>query len=407
MTVGTIGFVRERLTEAREALGLTKVALAELLDVTPMAVSQYESGPQTPRPDVLDRICSKLGYQRSFFLRPTIQDEDAPIFWRSNASATKIARQRGLQRLRWIKEILAYLKGYFDFPKVSLPDFAISEANFRGLTDPQIEGFAQQCRNFWGFGTGPVPDLVLELENSGAVISRINMAAETLHAFSQWSEAHQTPFVILGKDHASAVRSRFDAAHELAHLVLHKKIERRRVNSKEDWKILEQQAHRFAAAFLLPEKPFCDELWIASLDGFAALKERWRVSIGMMIVRAQHVGITDKQETQRLFINYNRRGWREEEPLDNTIKHEMPRLLRRSFEGLVQDGVKNGDQIVADLSLPTRELEELGTVNPGFFGGPQSEVKAFPKLKTSLPAAESEAPAPSNVVSLANRRNRT
>ena len=103
MTVGTLGFVGERLTEAREALGLTKVALSELIDVSGMAISQYESGPQTPRADVFDRLCEKLGYPRSFFLRPTVQDDASPIFWRSNANATKIARQRGLQRLRWLK----------------------------------------------------------------------------------------------------------------------------------------------------------------------------------------------------------------------------------------------------------------------------------------------------------------
>jgi transcriptional regulator with XRE-family HTH domain len=44
MTVGTAGFVKERLTEARQAFGLTKVALAEMLSVSPAAISQYETG---------------------------------------------------------------------------------------------------------------------------------------------------------------------------------------------------------------------------------------------------------------------------------------------------------------------------------------------------------------------------
>lgn len=381
MTVGTTGFVRERLTEAREALGLTKVALAELIDVSPMAVSQYENGPQTPRPDVLDRICDKLGYPRSFFLRPAFADVEAPIFWRSNATATKIARLRGLQRLKWSKELLGYLNEFFDFPRVSLPSFAVAEANFRSLTTNQIEGFAKQCREFWGFGTGPIPDLLLELENSGAVTARINMGAETLDAFSQWSPAFGRPFVFLGKDHASAVRSRFDAAHELAHLVLHRHIDRKRVNSREDWKILEQQAHRFAAAFLLPESSFSNELWAPTLDGFAALKQRWKVSIAMMVVRAEHVGITDKRDTQRLFINYNRRGWRAEEPLDNSLPHEQPRVVRRSFESLTSSGIRSPAQILDELALPARDLEEISAVDPGFFGARQAEVKAMPRPK--------------------------
>jgi Zn-dependent peptidase ImmA (M78 family) len=235
---------------------------------------------------------------------------------RSNASATKIARQRALQRLRWAKETTDYLLQFFDLPRVEFLDFKVSESNFRDLTSIQIEKFAQECRDFWNFGIGPVPDLLLELENSGAITARINMGAETLDAFSQWSGRLGIPFVLLGEDRASAARSRFDAAHELGHLVLHRHIDRKRVNSKEDWKILEQQAHRFAASFLFPEKAFSDELWAATLDGFLALKERWKVSISMMIMRAKHVGIVDQFDVQRLYINYNRRGWKTEEPLD-------------------------------------------------------------------------------------------
>jgi transcriptional regulator with XRE-family HTH domain len=178
MTVGTVGFVGVRLTEAREALGLTKVALAELIDVSSMAISQYESGPQSPRQDVLDKIIDKLGYSRAFFLRPAAPDDEEPIFWRSNSSATKIARQRALQRLRWAKEITDYLLQFFDLPRVEFLDFKVSEANFRDLDSKQIERFAQECRELWNFGTGPVPDLLLELENSGAITARINMGAE-------------------------------------------------------------------------------------------------------------------------------------------------------------------------------------------------------------------------------------
>ena len=404
MTIGTLGFVKERLTEAREALGLTKVALSELIEVSPMAVSQYESGPQTPRSDVLDRICDKLGYPRAFFLNAAFSDESTPIFWRSNTSATKIARLRGLQRLKWAKEILAYLNNHFDFPSVSFPRFSVSESNFRSLSNANIEGFAKECREFWKFGTSPIPDLLLELENSGAITSRINMGAETLDAFSQWSSSFGRPFVFLGKDHASAVRSRFDAAHELAHLVLHWDIDRKRVNSREDWARLEQQAHRFSASFLLPESSFSNELWAPTLDGFAALKERWKVSIGMMIMRAEHVGITGKKDTQRLFINYNRRGWRADEPLDNSIKFEEPRVLRRSFEALAASGERTPEKIRDDLCLPAREIEEISAVHPGFFGARQAEIKAMPKPKFESTPDLFEG---SNVVSFPDRNRRS
>jgi len=96
MTVGTVGFVGVRLTEAREALGLTKVALAELIDVSSMAISQYESGPQSPRQDVLDKIIDKLGYREHFSYAPP------PPTMKSRSFGARIpAQQRSRVRERY------------------------------------------------------------------------------------------------------------------------------------------------------------------------------------------------------------------------------------------------------------------------------------------------------------------
>ncbi len=400
MTVGTPGFVAARLTEARQAFGLTKVALAEMIGVSPAAISQYENGPQSPRSDVLDRLCDKLGFPRMFFLRPSITSDSDPVFWRSNASATLIARERSSPRLQWLKEIRAYHSEYFDFPKLELPVFVLPE-DFRDIKTRQIDDFAQQCREWWNFGSGPIPDLLLELENSGVVTARIHVAADTLDAFSQWSSSWGSPYIVLGRDKASAVRSRFDAAHELAHMLLHRRVDPRRVNSKTDWKILEQQANRFAAAFLLPAKSFVDELWSPTLDSMLSRKERWKVSVAMMIVRCEHLGIVDQDQTKRLWINYNRRGWRGEEPFDNAIRFEEPRIMRRSFEALVDEGVKTREQIVEELSLPAREIEELSALPLGYFSGKQAEVKAFPRLKET---PKSEGSSSGDVISMFDRK---
>jgi Zn-dependent peptidase ImmA (M78 family)/transcriptional regulator with XRE-family HTH domain len=403
MTIGTTGFIGERLTEARQAFGLTKVALAEMINVTSAAISQYENGPQSPRADVMDRLCDKLGFPRSFFLNSPVADEDDPMFWRSNASATQIARERCHPRLRWLKEITSYQKQFLDFPKLVLPPIHAPD-DFRTLTSAQIEHVANECREWWNFGSGPIPDLLLELENSGVVTARINVAADSLDAFSQWSTSYRTPFVVLGKDKASAVRSRFDAAHELAHLLLHRKVDRRRVKNTADWKILETQAHRFAAAFLLPAKSFSDELWAATLDGMMARKERWKVSIAMMIVRCEHIGIINQDQAKRLWINYNRRGWRGEEPLDAVLKSEQPRVLRRGFETLVDEGVRTKEQIVSDLSLPEREIEQLCSLPAGYLSGQKAEIKAFPRLKQQ-DGAQNERSA--DIVSIWDRKKPT
>jgi len=50
-----------------------------------------------------------------------------------------------------------------------------------------------------------------------------------------------------------------------------------------------------------------------------SLKPKWKVSIGVMIKRLENLDIISEDEAKRLWINYNRRGWRREEPLDNDI----------------------------------------------------------------------------------------
>src|SRR6476646_6900902 len=61
------------------------------------------------------------------------------------------------------------------------------------------------------------------------------------------------PLILLTDDKSNYVRSRFDAAHELGHLVMHAKAD---PNDRS----IERQAHDFAASFLLPAEVALGEL---------------------------------------------------------------------------------------------------------------------------------------------------
>src|SRR5688572_4320129 len=105
MKLGTPGFVGARLTEAREAVGLTQIALADLLQVTRQAVCQYESGDASPSPEVMRRISDKLDLPIRFFLqRPPVRARGA-TFFRSMKSTTKMARVRANRRFGWLLDI--------------------------------------------------------------------------------------------------------------------------------------------------------------------------------------------------------------------------------------------------------------------------------------------------------------
>ncbi len=379
MRPGTPGFDGARLAQAREARGLTVTALAERLELKPQNISQYEHGKQTPSPEVMGRICGELKLPNGFFTHPVHNSESDRIFYRSLVSATKAARVSAERRFEWLKEITAYLKEYFDFPELNLPGFKVPRG-VGEIDSDLIEHLAEDCRRFWGLGSGPISDVVQLLENNGVVVSRTPLGAEKLDAFSQWCGEDESPYIVLSADKGSAARSRFDAAHELGHLVLHADLSDAEI--AEEHSMIEDQAHRFAAAFLLPARSFQRELVRPTLDGFLTLKWTWKVSIGMMIQRAQHLGMLRGDQVTRAWINLSRRGWRQEEPLDNRLPVERPMLLRRCIEVLVQEGHRSADQILADLRLPASDVEELCGLPDDFFR--ESSERAFPRPKPRL-----------------------
>src|SRR6266404_1032573 len=116
--IGTPGFVSERLTQAREARMQTAVSLAEMIGVKSTSISNYERGWQSPSPEVMERLAKVLNEPSAFFLRP-VPPGTEDIWWRAMSSATKAARARAQARHAWLREIVAYLVEYVDFPDVN------------------------------------------------------------------------------------------------------------------------------------------------------------------------------------------------------------------------------------------------------------------------------------------------
>lgn len=378
MTASVPGFCSQRLVQAREARGLTSTALSELVGVSPAAISQYERDGQTPRPEVLDRLAKVLNQPIAFFLKPMSKGKERLYFYRSMSAATKKARSRAERKYEWFREMVEYLEGYFDFPKLRLPELEVP-SDFTAIKSLQIEIFANQLREYWNLGMGPIVNMVRTLEANGIIVTRGNLDAETLDAFSEF-EAGSRPFVFLGADKNVMVRSRFDAAHELAHIILHRNVDRKSIRKSSDFRLLENQAHHFANAFLLPASSFNNELVAASLDSFRMLKARWKVSIAAMIYRSKELNLIDDSGEKRLWINLNRRGWRQCEPLDD-LEVERPQLIGKCFTLLIDERVKTKQQLLDDLRLSQVDMEELACLPEGFFSGESEKEGPDVRLK--------------------------
>jgi Zn-dependent peptidase ImmA (M78 family)/DNA-binding XRE family transcriptional regulator len=369
MKSGSPYFRGERLREAREARGLTGVALAELLGVTRQTVSQYEHDVITPAPAVMETICKVLRMPPEYFSFDAKWVRRRPRFMRSMATTTAGARLRAERRYEWLVALGRHLETYVKFPAPNLPEIDVP-ANLEEISDEFIEDAAQAVRRHWKLGDGPISNIAWLLENNGVVIGQCRLWADKLDAFSDWDdESNNRPYFVLGLDKRTAVRSRFDAAHELGHYVLHRNVDRSRIfRTKSDglFQVVESQAHRFAGAFMLPSESFGGDFFIPTLDALVTLKSKWKASIAMMTTRSGQLGLLSEEQVRLFYINMGRRKWREREPLDDTLPVEQPRLIRRSVELLVERGVQTRDQILGAMRLASADIEELANLEPGF-----------------------------------------
>jgi Zn-dependent peptidase ImmA (M78 family)/DNA-binding XRE family transcriptional regulator len=352
---------------------LTASSLADLIGISRQAIYQYEASIQSPRPEITEKLANTLSMPVSYF-RYANEIETGNIFYRSMSAATKADRLRGESRYRWLRMILTYLSEYLKFPDVNFPEFNIP-TNPNNISDEQIEEFAVQVRSFWNLSNIPISNVILLLENNGAHVTYDELYADTLDAFSDILPIPDTPpYIILGSDKGIAVRSRFDAAHELGHKILHKNVERSALNRKADHSLMEKQAHRFAAAFLLPADAFASDFYSSNLDTLLNLKSKWKCSVAMMIKRAGDLNFISPEQEKSLWISLSRRGWKTKEPLDDEIKIEQPQLIKRAFEMLINEKVKTKQEILSQIPLSPIDIEKLAGLNQGYLTETEEEI---------------------------------
>ncbi len=386
MRSGTPGFQAERLVEARDSRGLTQVALAELINRTSSSISRWEGGGQSPEPEALDALARALNLPIAFFLRPLPDHGPAPMFFRSMANTTQSVRKRTQARLRWAQDIALILQEWVDLPEVRVP--CLDATDHREIGNEDIERMANECRILLDLGVGPIADVLLVLENAGIVVIKEETGTVKMDGLSNWSAADGRPYVLIARDKDSCVRSRMDAAHELGHLVLHRRLEPKALNNSANFKEIERQAFDFGGAFLMPAESFSAEIYSPSLNAFVALKERWKVSIGAMIMRCARLDMLSEEHHRRLWKYFSSRGWRKSEPLDDVLEPEQPRLLSRSVRLLVDENVRSREALLNDFRLYGLDVEALCGLPRGFMTMETAEVVTLPNLKRSAESLE-------------------
>lgn len=345
--------IGRKLKIARAAAGLSLRGLASKMGdlVSAQAIGKYERDEDMPSSRVLLALARVLDVSEEFLLA---EDEIAleavdfrkKMIVKSKAEATLRARTIGtLERYLAVEDLLHLRSVDWERPR-SAPHLV---ANVRDAEDA-----ARSVREDWGLGNDPIPKLAELLEERGIKVISLDMDDIDGLAAKVRRKERDAARVIVIKRSTWSERKRFSLAHELGHLVLD-------VKPGVD---VEEAAHRFAGAFLMPADVLRAEVGrhrsSLSLAELVALKSRFGVSLQALAFRCRDLGIISQSACAKLLKTFADRGWRKApfgEPETIDPDAEEPRRFERLCYRALAEGVIGESRAAELLGISVRELD--------------------------------------------------
>ena len=357
-------FNPERLILARKRRGMKMRDLAARVGLSAKSVSNYERGDQEPEPITLQRIAEALRFPEAFFFG---DDPELPV--EGTASFRSLSKMTAGQRDSALGAgaigflLNDWIESRFDLPEPDVPNLGrdggttVGGNTDRTSNEPETypakastqtpETAAEMLRAHWGLGEMPIKNMITLMESKGIRVFSLAIDAKEVDAFSLWKGGR--PYVFLNT-FKSAEHCRFDAAHELGHLVLHQ-------HGEPQGPDLEREANAFASAFLMPRASVLAKAPKApTLQSLIAHKKHWAVSVAALNYRLHALGLTTDWTYRTLCIQLAEAGYRKNEPAG--IQHEKSVVLEKVFSALRDEGVSKAD-VAKQLAIPVEEINEL------------------------------------------------
>ena len=332
-------FNPSRLKLARTRRKLTLKALAEKISKTPRMVAEYEKEycKHSPLPDTINALSLALNYPADFFLASESIEtiEKDTVSFRSLKSMRAAQEHAAIGAGQLGVVINDYFEKRFNLRSPNIPDY-------RGIA-PEIA--AEAIRQEWDLGVLSIGNMIHLLEKHGVKVFSLAENTQNVDAFSFWKD--NTPYVYLNTQ-KSGERSRFDAAHELGHLVLHK-------HGAPQGK--EAESDRFASFLLMPKatilpykhKPI-------TIQSIITLKKSWKVSAMALIVHMRNTGVLTEWQYKSLIITASKMGLRTTE-IDG-ISRERSLIIDSLLKALSSEGITM-QKMALELNLPFDEVSSL------------------------------------------------
>lgn len=348
-------FDGDQLRMARELRRLTQASLARAAvesgprsRLTSAAVSQFELGDAVPSVDTFRALAGALEVDPEF-LTVAASDEEAhlPAFFRSLRATPAQARKRARNLVQLVHRLAVVLDNHVDLPRRDVPSMRCDPFEDKQTRRRAAEDAAAAVRKDWRLKRGPIAEVVGTLESHGVVCTRLRLEEARVDAFSVNFAQH--PVAVLATDKDKWDRSRFDAAHELGHLVMH--------DEAAGVPEAERQANEFAAAFLMPERDIRRVLprragWRELME----LKSQWGVSIAALLMRARTLEVMPETTYVNATKVMSARGWRRHEPVEGEA--ELPTLLQDGLDRARRAGVE-AESLRREAAIPSDVFKDI------------------------------------------------
>jgi Zn-dependent peptidase ImmA (M78 family) len=325
---------------ARQRRQLNQTELARRAELVARTVQRYEHGQEAPSQEALRRLAAVLAFPPEFFLddRPLPEIPEFALSFRAYSKLKARLRNNAIAVAQLSVQIADYLSELYDFPELSVPDLRESASSPKDA--------ARILRDEWALGHGPIPNVVDVLESHGVRVFSLAEDVADVDAFCFWKD--REAFIVLNLL-KSAERGRFDGAHELGHLVLHRQIDFR-------GKDVEREADAFAAEFLVPEESLLRQLpKFVTIDTVKKLKRHWRVSAMAMVKRLKDIGRLSDWVYRSMCMQLSRAGYRSSEK--DGVEGETSSLLADIFSSGA-DGIAVGD-VAKRLRVSAADISPL------------------------------------------------
>lgn len=293
----------DMLIISREYREMTQEVLAKRTGVAQSLIAKIEGGMKNNiTEEMMKSFSSALNFPPEFFC----QNEDllgfgsSAYFYRKKSTIPAVERKKIHSTVNIIRITIKKILNFVEIdPSIQLPEIEIDEY---GGSATQA---AKAIRVFWKLPDGPIKNLTALLESAGIIIVSCDFGTRAIDATSL-RLAEMPPLIFINND-IPGDRWRFTLAHELCHLVMH------RIPHEN----MEREADEFAAEFLVPEEEIKPQFMMApslKLPELIRLKEYWRVSISMLLMRAKALKVINDSQSRYQFMMLSKRGYRLNEP---------------------------------------------------------------------------------------------